>query len=484
MPVNSLHGTYLKVQDQWSRCRDAYSGSDAVKLRASLYLPLLEGQTNTSDGPYGGYKTRALFYPAMSRTVSGLTGVVFGKPFTVSGIPATYEKHFDDVTLTGISLESYAIEHCMECLIVGRIGTLVDMPDERIPNARPYWSSYYAENILNWRVERIDGRKQLTLLVLQEQIEVYTAKDPFVPETRTQYRVLRLTDRQYTVQLYTEDTDKPGTFLEGNLFVPVRRGKPLNYIPFVFFGPTGIDPDIAHPPLLDLVDVNLSHYRTSADQEHGAHFTALPTPWIAGHDFPPGETSLSIGSGKAWVLSAGATVGMLEFSGAGLAALKDIKEEKRQLMVTLGARMLETQKNGVEAAETLGMRHAGERSSLSILSSALGQALTTAVRWHLYWMGVDEKVADKALVEINPDVMEKLTAEDINTLVSAWQAGAISFKTLHYNLAWGEWTRPGIDVEEELQDIEDETPDDAPEIIPGVVPLPVAKPAIVPPNET
>jgi hypothetical protein len=173
---------------------------------------------------------------------------------------------------------------------------------------------------------------------------------------------------------------------------------------------------------------------------------------------------------------------MLEFTGAGLRALAELKEEKRLLMATLGARMLEVQRSVQEAAQTVAMRHAGERSALSVLADTIGQGLSECMRTHLFWVGLDERITDKVIVKLNPDIMDSLTPEDINALVSAWQAGAISQKTVYYNLQWGEWTRPGVEFDEEQDDIEEETPepdptlDLDPSIVPKLVPPIIKKP--------
>lgn len=475
MPVDTVHRSAKAQELAWARCRDAAGGSDAVKAKGTTYLPALEGMTvtglSTSGSAYEGYKTRALYYPATGRTVTGLTGLVFGKPPTVTNVPVAQQPDFSDVTLTGVGLAGLAVHLCREVLITGRVGTLIDFPDVVTSGARPYWVTYPAEAIVNWRTTRLGGRQVLTLLVLAETRDEPT-DDPFKADVIRQYRVLQLlpttTGYACTVTVYREDPEHKGTFLAGQPRVPLRRGVPLPVIPFVFLGPSGITPDVEDPPLLALADVNLSHYRTSADREHGAHFTALPTPYITGHTLGTGET-LSIGSGNAWVLpNPQATAGMVEFTGAGLASLKDLMEEKRQLMATLGARMLETQKNVQEAAETVRLRHAGESSAMSILADALGQALTQAVRWHLWWGGIEETTANKAAVTMNPEVLDQLSADDMKALVTSWQAGAISHKTVLANLAWGEWLAPGTTIEQELEDIKRENDNlNLPKPLPG-----------------
>jgi hypothetical protein len=427
-----------------------------VKLRTIAYLPLLEGHDTTTGIGYTGYLARALFYPASGRTVAGLAGLVFAKPPTVADVPKGVQPDFNDVSLTGVSLGSYGLNLCREVLTTGRVGTLVDMPDTPVNGARPYWVTYRAEQIVNWRTERINGVQVLTLLVLEEEVETLD-DDRYEPTVQKRYRVLEIIDGRYTVTIFTEDEKDRGKFLQvGDVRTPLRRGVQMDFIPFTFLSAIGIEADVFPPPLLPLVDVNLSHYRTSADHEHGAHFTALPTPYVTGHTVPEGQF-LSIGSGRAWVLpNPAATAGMVEFSGAGLASLANLKEEKRQLMATLGARMLETDKNTAEAAVTVRLRHAGEGSAMSVLAEAVGQSLSQSMRQHLYWSGIDKGVADKALITMNPDVMEDLTSEDIRVLVETWQKGGISKRTLHYNLQWGEWTRPGVTFEQEEADINSE----------------------------
>jgi hypothetical protein len=483
MPVNSQHRDYVATLPQWTRCRDTYDGTDAVKAKGTTYLPLLEGMDNTGlTSGYTGYLIRALFYPAMARTVQGLAGLTFAKPPTVQQVPEAMQSEFNDITLTNISLGGFGMLTCLETLITGRSGTLIDMPETPATGARPYWAHYPAESIINWRVRRINGVQMLTRVVLFEVVEV-DGDDEFEPRLQNQYRVLELIDGQYTVTIHIQDKDDKTKFSVKPARVPLRRGQPLAFIPFGFCNARSITSEVEHPPLVDLADVNLSHYRTSADHEHGAHFTALPTPWISGHKLPDGQTTLSVGAGNAWLLDKDATAGMLEFSGAGLKSLSDLKEEKHALMASLGARMLETPKNVSEAAQTVRLRHAGEASSMAVLADALGQHLTQNLRTHLFWSGMDQTVANKALVSMNPEIMDDLTADEIRMLVETWQKNGIAKETLYYNLSWGEWTRPGVTFEQEEETIkkEKEANPPPPQLIPPQLP-PQPQPQPQPPQ--
>jgi hypothetical protein len=94
------------------------------------------------------------------------------------------------------TIDNYAKNVVREVVSVGRAGTLMDWEAER--ENRVYACLYTAENILNWRMERINRRNVLSLLVLHE-----TARDPgdnddsdeFQTALIDQIRVLRLIDR-------------------------------------------------------------------------------------------------------------------------------------------------------------------------------------------------------------------------------------------------------------------------------------------------
>jgi len=71
----------------------------------------------------------------------------------------------NDADMLGTSLFGYAKNVVREVLSVGRSGTLVDWEGDF--EQRAFASAYRAEDILNWRVERVNGRSVPTLIVLR-----------------------------------------------------------------------------------------------------------------------------------------------------------------------------------------------------------------------------------------------------------------------------------------------------------------------------
>lgn len=464
MPVDSPDQLYAERLPQWQRCRDARAGSDAIKNKGVIYLPAPSGFQN-DPLQYAAYKTRAMFYAATERTVEGMTGLVLRRDPVIE-VPPEVEADMEDITLACQSFDSLLLEILDDCITVGRLGLLIEYPKAeedsvRPTTDRPYWTLYRAEQIVSWTVGKVldpDGvqRTGLTRVVLLESVTVPDATDRFVNKTIAQARVLEILDGQYTVTLWQRRPDVTKPSLTSSDWVittattaPVRKNQPLPAIPFVFIGSRHTKPVPDKPPLLDMVDVNLSHYRSSADLEHGRHWTALPTPWVTGYS---GTTKLNIGSTVAWALAnAEAKVGMLEFSGQGLGALEKALDQKEKTMAVLGSRLLEIQPGQRETAEVVRLRHAGDAATLTSITTAIDAGLTKAFQWHAYWLGHDDAfTADLVSVSLNKDFFETpMDAPTSLALLQAWQAGAISWKTYFYMLQQGEWMRPDATAEDE-----------------------------------
>ncbi|MGD0746125.1 MAG: DUF4055 domain-containing protein, partial [Verrucomicrobiota bacterium] len=345
--------------------------------------------------------------------------------------------------------------------------------------------------------KRVNGLNVLTLVVLKEAGQTSAAEtDPFEPEEIQQLRVLKLVPGntsprpspqggegeawQYVVEIwqFLSKSNDTGNGFNGRSFwnglfgngqrsnqgkkewklvdtvTPLRLGKPLPLIPFIFHGPRHFLPEVDKVPLADIIAVNLDHYRLNADYKHGMHFTALPTAWVSGFDK---NSSLRIGSSTAWVADTpGATAGFLEFTGQGLTTFERAMDRDEQLMAVLGTRMLESRKRVGETAAAIELRQSGENSILNTVSLSVSAGLTQVLRW-VYWWNSTEPIpdaigSDLVLCNLNTDFsVTGMSALEITALVAAWQAGAISQATMLDLFRAGEVIAPGRTNEEEIQ---------------------------------
>jgi hypothetical protein len=426
-------------------------------------LPPLDSHQDNPN-KYLEYVKRALYYNATGRTVKGLAGGIFQKTPSVE-VEGPAKDQIQDITLAGQTIEMFALNMTEEYLVTGRYGILIDMASEEATEPRPYWVGYKAEDIINWRFANLGGDKELVFVVLREFVEEVDPNDEFITKPVEQYRVLRLIGSIYSQQIYREVPATPGStekkWIGAAPIIPLRRGTPLDFIPFALPWVVG------QPPLLDLVDVNLSHYRGNADLKHGLHFTALPTPWVSGEAAAQTNAKkLHIGSGTAWALGKDGQAGMLEFTGKGLGAIRQDLQDMQKIMATLGARLLEEAPRYTETATAVSMRHSGDYATLRTLGQIVEQQLTWALKVHTWWLGTSNLVTDeKSNVELNKIFYDQtLTADELRALLLALQSNSISYKTFYARLSNAGWMREGISDEEELKDIEDQ-----PEMI-GVAP--------------
>ena len=435
MKINATHPEYDKAGPLWKKCRDCIEGEEAVKAAKGAYLKPLPGDS----GRYAAYLDRALFFNAVGRTAAALQGFLFRKPATIAPDRELVVGFSAQGTVSGFIRKTTS-----ELISVGRVGVLCDAP---VGGGDPALSLYFAEDIVNWRT---DSEGNATLVVLRERRLMPDPGDPFVVEEKIFYRVLRLESGVYIQELYLHHDDK---FILQSVTPPVRNGSKLGYIPFVCVNAAGgVGFHAVKPPLLDLVNVNLSHYKSSADLENGRHFVGFPTPWAAGFDLDAGE-SLEIGA-VAWVTdNENAKAGFLEFTGQGLGALENALKEKEGMMAVLGARLLEGQKRAAEAADTYRLRYAGEQSVLSEIARSADEGVGRAFRICAEWR-LRPDWEDYGL-ELNRDYAATVADPQlVATMFSALQGGGVSYNTWFENLKSWELVPESRTLDDELALIE------------------------------
>lgn len=423
--VSKTHPEYDAMATKWQRCRDCIAGGDSVKAAGEKYLPRLKEQDETE---YAAYKYRAKFFNAGWRTIQALTGMLFRRPPVVD-VPESVNALLEDVTMSGVSFLTFAQQIAMECLTVGRVGILVDYPSQSTEgmtaaeaaklNLRPVMQRYETESIINWKTAWIGNKTALTLVVLTE--EAALEGNEFEHKTETRYRVLDLFNGAYRVRVFRID-DKGEDEQIGDDIFPVMSGKPLDFIPFFFLGVDDTTPQLDLPPFLDLVDLNLDHYRMSADHKHGLHFTGLPTGVITGYRPENEGDKLYVGAAHFLVLpDPQAKASFLEYTGQGLSAIVEELERTEAQMAILGARLLTSEKKATETSQTAQIHRAGEGSVLSSIASTISRALTQALTLFSKWAGSDKECT----VELNQEFLPpEMTPQELSALLSGWQMGA------------------------------------------------------------
>lgn len=448
MPIDSTHPKYEVRKKQWQKCRDAFEGEDAVKLAGITYLPKLKGQT---DEDYAAYKRRALFYSITAKSVSALVGMATSKsPKLV--YPDSMKDYFEGSNLVQFS-EIYSMA-LSEVLLQSRCGILVDMPE--FQGGQPYPAIFQTEDIINWRCDK-EGNP--ILVVLREYTDEFVSDDEYDVDTVLQYRELRMINGVYTQIIRDENGEQLSAV------IPTILGKTLDFIPFYVINPVGTGFSDHKPLMLDIANINISHYLSSADLEHGRHFTGLPTPVVIGAS---ADKELYIGSTKFLVLpDKGGDAKYLEFTGQGLQSLEKAMAEKHSLLASLSARLLDNSSRGSEAADAVKLRYMSETASLTTVVNAISITLNAVYRMIAQ---IKLEDADSFKLTLDTDFMEaQLSAPEMQVLFDGFFKGAVSKETLVFNLRKGRRLDPLRSDADELSAIHPI--------------LPVAKPATKPTTE-
>lgn len=439
------HPEYRDFRQLWHKCRHTFIGEETVKDQQTTYLPAL---TEQDSDDYAGYKERAVFLNTMKRTVNGLTGAAMRKLPKLE-YPEAMTEFMEDVDLLGTNIYEFIQKVLQEVLISGRCCVVVD----RFENGRCYLTTYNAENLVNWRV----SDKTPVMATFGEEVDL--TLDGWEHEIVTQYRIFDIDEegnlrvRIAIEDIPEEDSDEEVKFKMIYETAPMMRGELMKSLPVVCINSMGCGFTTQPPPLLDLANLALSHYRTSADLEHGRHFTSLPQAWITGVDPDEYRHGIRVGSSNVWVIpNETARVGYLEFQGTGLGSLENALKEKEAMMAMVGARLLEGGKRGVESAEATKVRQNIESSVLSNVVISVQHGILKALRFMGEWEGYS---ADEINLEMNMDFIDvRIPHQEIIALVQSYQMGGISMDTLLHNLKQGEVIPHDVTIEEERDKIE------------------------------
>lgn len=461
MPVETQHPQYTLYAPVWNKTRDAVKGAVCVKEKKHTYLPVPDAESNddrigSETVRYRQYIKRAVFTNFTGRTKNALVGAAFRKEMKYE-LPEALEYLAKDATGDGLGIEQLAKDELSNILETGRSLLLVDYPqvsgdlsleDIQKLEMRASIIPYTAEQVVNWKAESLGGRKLLTMIVLAETY--CEDEDEFGHESDTQYRVLRLTSEGYSQQLYRDG--EPYT----EEFFPTKSdGSKWDVIPAVFVGSKNNDSTIDDAPLADIADVNIAHYRNSADYEESCFITGQPTLFITHslneeqwYEYNP--QGIKLGSRSGHVLGESGSATLLQPNANNL-VLEAMKAKEGQ-MVAIGARIV-TDRGGNETAEGARIRFASENSVLGDIVGNLSAGLMQCVDWCATFMGVSSEFK----IEINREFYDKsVDPQLIMSMVQLMDRQIISDQDIFDRLrAAGiiEGSRTLADVREELGEL-------------------------------
>lgn len=405
----------------WKKIRDVCKGADAVKAAGNEYLPFLDLSDKSARNKRrnADYIQRAVFYAITGNTKVGLLGLAFRKDPTMTA-PEKLGYMRNNADGAGASIYQQSQQVTDNLLEVAREGLYVDYAEE---SGEAIILRYQAENIINWHTERINGRDQLVLVVLRECME---KKDGYGIKEEIQYRELYLEDGIFFCRVWRRSGDtQSGPYEANSSYQPKPKGEASwNEIPFTFVGAQNNDPSIDESPLAALTEINLGHYRNSADYEDSVFFCGQVQPVISGlgvewRDWLQ-KQGIKVGSRSPLMLPKDGSFAYEQAQPNTLA--KEAMDSKRDYMVQLGARLIEQN----SAAKTATQANGEQTSSTSVLGicvSNVSEAYSKALGWCARYLGMKGEATGYI---VNQEFIAKVAESGMVTaIVNAWQSGAI-----------------------------------------------------------
>jgi hypothetical protein len=428
----------IAMMSDWGVMAAVTRGTNYIRDLSETYLPQ---EPREDDDAYTTRVNRSVLSPYTSRLIETAAGAILRKPIHVEGDPYWLEL-IQNIDGLGSSINEYARRSLVSSLTYGHSAILVDYPaamgarnlaEERALGRRPYFVHVDAPQIWGWRKEAGTNR------LLQVRIHDYDVRplNEFGEEQVEQMRVIY--PGRY--DLYTLGQEVVEFTESGDYSLPE-----IPLVP-IYSNRRGLL--ISQPPLLDIANLNITHYQRQADLIHALHIAAMPTLVLEGWDDTTGSATMGVNyaiamqpGNKAYYVQADAT----SFD-AQMSELESLASQ----MSTLGVTKLFGQKFVAESAEAKRIDQAQSNSVLSIISQELESALNQAFAFAAQYVGLEPPE-----ITIDRDFdYYRLIGQDVAVLAQLADTGKISNAMLLEVLRRGEILPDNINIEEELLDLPD-----------------------------
>ena len=296
MKINE-HPDYALTKDDVRLVRDCIEGQAAVKRETTLYLKhpnMVDQQSTQQQRRYQAYIDGAEFDEYPSTTLSSMLGQMTTGEIEAE-LPDALMPMLEDMDGDGMGIDG-AVEVIYSNLLQAKFHILlaefkglanvdaksVSLADVKEQNPRAVMKMYNRESLIDWEFKRINGRMQLSMMVLVE--ESVERKEVFIRECVKTYLLCALDENgDYYQQKYIETSGE--SVADGDpVVIKDPSGAPLKWIPAEIVvdqewppGSLPRRPGYLYPTCM----MALYRYRASADYKEALRYIQ-PTTFTKG----------------------------------------------------------------------------------------------------------------------------------------------------------------------------------------------------------
>lgn len=434
MSVSDISAPFVKLHNQARIIDDLLGGTAAMRNAGTAYLHQMSLESNER---YQKRLARSTLYPALSETLSQMTGRVFFKPIDVQDVnQAITDRFLPDVDMLGNNLDVFAARWFYASLAYGVSYVLVDytkindartLADEIRAGARPYLVHIKPQSVLGFKTAMHNGRQVLTQFRYTENVVV--DKDEFTTETIEQINVYEIG----RVRKYQKRGEGFELVEDAELKI---AGKPLEFIPIVAFATKDNSQFmLGEPPLMELAYLNIKHWQSQSDQDNILNTARVPLLARFGVDQDPTSPNTMQIGGSLIDLPENGDLRYIEHSGNAIGAGQESLKMLESQIQMAGASLLVKSEIAMTDSQTK-EEHDKLISKLRLYANRFEDVLDLTLEYVGKWLGV-EKAGN---VEITGNIDSDINANSsIESIIKLQAAGIISAQT-----AFSEAKRRGL----------------------------------------
>jgi hypothetical protein len=425
MGVESVSSTVSKMLGEAEPIRDIIKGGAHMRSRGEVYLPKFPME---SAEDYKSRKDSTWLFNGVKKARDDISGRVFEKPVVLADQEGPLFEWCQNIDLEGRDLSNFAADVFKAS--IGGPGISFIMADapprgEEVTRGqaeamglRPYLVGLSLEQVVGWKWELANNAPVLTQFRIMEEVED-EARDEYSDDTVQQIRVLSLEEGRVAVRLFRKN-DKDKWVQHGD---DMPTDFPQIYVVPIYTGRTGFF--TAEPPLAEIAELNLAHWRVQSDKSNCLHKSLSPLLFM--------KQMAELGEGGDVVVnSAGfgftgssdnADMKWVEITGSGIDAGSNELEEIKDQMKQMGLQLI-SERIGVSTATGDSIDEGKTVTRIRMWADDLKDAIEIALGWMAEIAGIEAET--EVVISKDFGVLGNLPMSDVKDM---YLSGVISKKT-------------------------------------------------------
>lgn len=398
---------------------------------------------------------RSSYTPTYRDAIRGYAGLL-GR-FELIEVPPSLEENQDNVDLNGSSIQAFFGRCDERVLRDGGVYIMVDMLpndgadnflDQQRDGRVPYLMMINRADVINWHVERINGRQRVVRATIRQYRPVQIPGS-YGSQIEPVYHVLE----PGLVRTYKVEKSESGW--RNVLLEEVQTTVP--YVPLVWYGATSTNFAVSELPMQGLALMSLQHFQLRSDLAELLHKCALPVPVrkgaVAGANgqMPP----LVLGPNTAVDLDVEGDFKFVEPHGQSLLQHQNEIRHLEELMDRSSLNFLYGAE--VKTATEASLRAAQVASQVSGMVRTKVSSFDTIMRlWALY-AGEESSLGAESGLAMNDSLINKpMDSSSIAQMVNLYREGLLSRPTVLEELRRGGVLDPDLRIDLEIERIEED----------------------------